>query len=991
MRGSVNGRSAHLVQFGTRRKFPDSVPRVSVLALSVDWNTSTAAGTSATLPGWLSFTRASAERYAPVSAAALAASTFGTDVPVIGQLAGAATRGLLVEPAAVNMFASPTNLTNVAWSGTGTVTAGVTGPDGNASAYHLVTGAGQNGLFQDLGNNTNFLNFQVSAYLKSGLSTTLVAVIYPDLIYFGGSNTLTTSWARYTFSNNAQGQSTNDVIFSRTVTAGLTPPPGINDPEDCYIAFPQAEAGPWPTTFTRTPRAGERPYNFAASAVVFGGTLEIEVGFSSFWGTAQLGQVGDGNKRICTLDGNTFVEIDGVHRQIRATVGGTPVVFPVVLVWNQFDQIVIHIRIGNGFPSGWYSVNGGARISLGAAGALHPYLLTEDAAIDFFCDNTTGTASLQLCATIQYLNVYTRGNTSPFGATYYASPSGGGTGLSRSSTTTLSAAQTLARAYGPGATVLLRAGTYYLANTFALDTRDNGTTYAAYPRDGAVILSGATSVSASWSVDAGSVQKATTTLGAARRLIVNGVLAQIGNHTVTDAASWTINSGAGTITATDATIAGYARPQDVRIQIVSSFTYARVPVVSAAGSVLTMNTAALANALSVNVWLGGAPTVVPDNIKYYDNARELVTTQGDYYFNPSTKVLYYLPRTGDTMSTATVEVATLVHVITVTGSLGAPVTGVRLQGLTVEGADYDDSAGYSSVGSGVNGSFSSPSNYPASTYTVQTGAIEISYGSATLAGCTIRRCGGAGIVVRAGSQGVTVEGCTLSDLAGQGIHFGEVALAYASGSDARVYVTGCTVRRSSFLGCGSWKYGFVDSGAVEINYASACSVDNCTITGTGLTGIALVCPTNPSPSTIRGGIRVTNNLTTNISQGWCSWGVSPDAGTIHTGGPNVPRTTISGNVTTGGPLTIANIFEYIDNSSSGIDSSGNVDAAVDFAWRIQDGAGFVSFDNTVTGNYIGAAMRHIDGLVGVGNVISGNIASTPLDAGALPIIAAAGA
>eukprot|EP00039_Didymoeca_costata_P032779 m.39344 g.39344 ORF g.39344 m.39344 type:complete len:907 (+) comp9540_c0_seq1:194-2914(+) len=64
-----------------------------------------------------------------------------------------------------------------------------------------------------------------------------------------------------------------------------------------------------------------------------------------------------------------------------------------------------------------------------------------------------------------------------------------GSGSMTSPFATLQRAQQAARAAGPGAIVFVRAGTYYLNQTLMLNSKDSGTTYAAYQNE-RVILSG---------------------------------------------------------------------------------------------------------------------------------------------------------------------------------------------------------------------------------------------------------------------------------------------------------------------------------------------------------------------------------------------------------------------------------------------------------------------------------------------------------------------
>ena len=84
-------------------------------------------------------------------------------------------------------------------------------------------------------------------------------------------------------------------------------------------------------------------------------------------------------------------------------------------------------------------------------------------------------------------------------------------------------------------------------------------------------------------------------------------------------------------------------------------------------------------------------TVVDATDKFYiENAKELLDNPGEFYFDKSEKVLYYMPREGEDMSKAVVEAAVSDYLVNISGSKANPVTNLVLSGIKFENATYSD-------------------------------------------------------------------------------------------------------------------------------------------------------------------------------------------------------------------------------------------------------------------------------------------------------------
>ena len=81
---------------------------------------------------------------------------------------------------------------------------------------------------------------------------------------------------------------------------------------------------------------------------------------------------------------------------------------------------------------------------------------------------------------------------------------------------------------------------------------------------------------------------------------------------------------------------------------------------------------------------------------FFENAMEFLNGEGQWYLNNSTGDLYYNPKAGEDMSTAEVIAPNVERLISVQGTLDAPVQNLLFYGLTLEHSTYLDpnSQGY---------------------------------------------------------------------------------------------------------------------------------------------------------------------------------------------------------------------------------------------------------------------------------------------------------
>jgi hypothetical protein len=235
--------------------------------------------------------------------------------------------------------------------------------------------------------------------------------------------------------------------------------------------------------------------------------------------------------------------------------------------------------------------------------------------------------------------------------------------------------------------VLLRGGTYRLAAAFALGTADSGqnghqVVYAAYPGEKPV-LSGARQITGFAMYDsAKNVYRASVPAGTqSRQLFVNGVRAQRARGPL-NPSGFTLSGSA--FTTADTSYASFTNGSSVEIVDDNAWKQMRCPlasitVPSGGGSSLNVSPACFADNNTAVPNRGfpfnGAGLPKLDAITYVENAYQLLDTPGEFYLDSSAGFLYYMPRSGEDLGTADVELPTLEKLVDLSGSPGhlAPV------------------------------------------------------------------------------------------------------------------------------------------------------------------------------------------------------------------------------------------------------------------------------------------------------------------------------
>ncbi|HVK26511.1 MAG TPA: right-handed parallel beta-helix repeat-containing protein [Actinokineospora sp.] len=422
-------------------------------------------------------------------------------------------------------------------------------------------------------------------------------------------------------------------------------------------------------------------------------------------------------------------------------------------------------------------------------------------------------------------------------ATYYASPTGSGTTCSQTAPCSLTAARDKVRLVNTNMTgdivVSLAGGTYQLASTFTLtesgtvhDSGTNGHNVVYQAAAGArPVLSGGQSVTG-WSVfdSAKSIYRApvSTSLDF-RQLYINGVRASRASGTVS---GWSVSANG--YTTTNTTVAGYGNVGAIEVVARNSWKEFRCGIASITGTAVTMDQPCWSNSRHHSTSMG-APA-------WIENAYELLDTAAEWYLDRAAGYLYYKPRTGENLTSASVVAPLRETLVKLQGSLDTPLHNVTLKGLTFSYATWlrpNTTEGYASLQGGFNyfGDNRQGACADNSCSWFETKSLYKTPGNVTLSvtkNVTVERntfthLGAAALSLEYGSQDNDIVGNVFTDVSGSGVEIGHMD-DQGHPADARSIVKNNTVANNYITDVGAEYHdavgiiaGYTDGSVIENN------------------------------------------------------------------------------------------------------------------------------------------------------------------------------
>lgn len=219
---------------------------------------------------------------------------------------------------------------------------------------------------------------------------------------------------------------------------------------------------------------------------------------------------------------------------------------------------------------------------------------------------------------------------------------------------------------------------------------------------------------------------------------------------------------------------------------------------------------------------------------YLTNDRGLLDVPGEWYLDAKEQKVYYIPRKGENMSTADVEVPAVETLMRVEGTPDNPVRNVTFEGVTFSYATWmrPSISGHAPLQAGMymteayklrpkmvrpNGDHKLDNQgwvgRPAAAVSVNC-AEDIDF-----KGCTFEHCASTGIEFFEYTKGGRISRCTVRDIGGNGILAGgfgpeshEAHLPY-NPSDSRIICTGLTIDNNLITDVTNEDWGCVGIGA----------------------------------------------------------------------------------------------------------------------------------------------------------------------------------
>lgn len=394
-------------------------------------------------------------------------------------------------------------------------------------------------------------------------------------------------------------------------------------------------------------------------------------------------------------------------------------------------------------------------------------------------------------------------------AQVYVSPRGNdhSNGTAAHPVLTLQRAVALSRAFGEHH-IVLDGGTYRLTVPLHLTAADAGLSFSTAPGErpilsGGVRITGWREVNARENLWAAPVPRSVKN---SRQLYINGLRATRARGRVPVALTETPTG----YTASADTMAAWKNPSDIEFvytggnsiwseqsEGLGSWTQPRCPIASISGTTITMAQPCWNNSTKRVMLPNGSrtanlvgPMSVGKHPEYVENAYELLGTPGQFYFDRSAHVVYYVPRPGEDLKTADVEMPVLETLIEGKGTAAAPIDDITFSGLQFSYATWlgpSSNEGFSEIQ--ANYQVTGPDGYSrqALCHFVPNGTCP--FGAWTQAHANISlsfahhvrfidddfiHLGAAALTLGHGAQNDSVEGCIFTDISGNGIQLGGV-------------------------------------------------------------------------------------------------------------------------------------------------------------------------------------------------------------------------
>ncbi|MDQ0935309.1 RICIN domain-containing protein [Streptomyces turgidiscabies] len=346
---------------------------------------------------------------------------------------------------------------------------------------------------------------------------------------------------------------------------------------------------------------------------------------------------------------------------------------------------------------------------------------------------------------------------------------------------------------------------------------------------------------------------------------------------------------------------------------------------------------------------------------HFENAHEFLNEPGEFYVDTTTQTVYYKPRPGEDMSTASVQAPTLRTLFDIKGTnLDSPAHDLRFSGLTFTRTTWMEATdnGYlNAQGGNYNLSADNSNNQ----YVDRPPAgVQASYADRlSFTGNTFTQMGASALDLHHGVHDSSVTGNLIHDIAGNGItvgKFSDPAVEYhsvynppttPSGEDAREVVKNVTVKNNLINRIGE---DYLGTAGINAGFVNSTTIDHNDISDTPWAGVSLGWGWQ-SAANAEGDNSVSFNRIGNVMNRLCDY-----AGIYHLS--NDPGTVINGNYihdVIRMPAACGSAVHglYTDEGSNNMTLSNNVLSRTDgFINQNRNGSNVTLTNNTTSGDSV---------------------------------------
>ncbi|WP_055526375.1 RICIN domain-containing protein [Streptomyces graminilatus] len=346
---------------------------------------------------------------------------------------------------------------------------------------------------------------------------------------------------------------------------------------------------------------------------------------------------------------------------------------------------------------------------------------------------------------------------------------------------------------------------------------------------------------------------------------------------------------------------------------------------------------------------------------HFENAHEFLNEPGEFYVDTATQTVYYKPRAGEDMSTATVQAPAVETLFDVKGAnLNSPAHDLKFSGITFTQTTWMEATnnGYLNAQSG-NYNISSDNNNNQFVGRPPGGVQAANADRISFTGNTFTQMGASALDLSHGVHDSTVTGNVITDISGNGINVGKFSdptVEYHSvynppttpaGEDAREVVKNITIKNNLITRIGE---DYLGTAGIDAGFVNSTTIDHNDISDTPWAGISLGWGWQ-SAANAEGNNSISFNRIGNVMNRLCD-----SAGIYHLS--NDPNTVINGNYVHDvlrSPVACGSAVSgiYLDEGSNNMTVSNNVLSQTDTQInQNRNGTNVTLTNNTTSGDTV---------------------------------------